>query len=201
LNLSVHKNQLEKFTLSIDKYFPGRGKNIRFTNWAHALEHLSDCMLSLRKTKKKKVIFFDEFPWIAHHKSNFLKEFGYWWNSWASRQNVVVILSGSATSWMMQKIVNDQGGLHNRVTKKIHLQPFTLHETQLFLKNKKINHDPCQIMLLYMAVGGIPHYLEEVEPGESISQSISRMCFSPGGHYGMNLITYIRHFLNHMIII
>lgn len=175
------KNQLDKFANAIEHYFPGRGKNLKFAKWDSALAQLSSCLDGMRKSKKKRVLFFDEFPWIAHHKSNFTREFGYWWNSWASKKNIVVVISGSATSWMIQKIINDKGGLHNRVTRKIHLQPFTLQETQQFLRNKKINHDPYQVMQLYMAVGGIPYYLEEVEAGESVAQSISRMCFSSNG--------------------
>ena len=175
------KNQLDKFTKAIGHYFPGKGQYLKFTNWAGALEYLGNCIDGLRKSRKKIVIFFDEFPWIAHHKSNFTREFGYWWNSWASKKNVIVVISGSATSWMIKKIINDKGGLHNRVTRKIHLQPFTLQETQQFLKSKKISHDPYQVMQLYMAVGGVPHYLEQVEAGESVSQSISRMCFSANG--------------------
>jgi uncharacterized protein len=175
------ENQLEKYALKIEEYFPEKGKNISFKNWATALKHLSDCIESLRKSKKKKVVFIDEFPWIAIHKSNFIQEFDYWWNSWASKQNIIVVITGSAASWMIDKVVNNKAGLHNRVTQRIHLQPFTLSETKLFFESKKIHLTDYQIMQLYMVMGGIPHYLENIERGESATQNINRICFSSNG--------------------
>ena len=175
------ENQLQKFTLEIQNFFPEKSQNISLKNWSVALRHLSNCIENLKKTKKKRVVFFDEFPWIAQHKSNFLQEFDYWWNSWASKQNIVVVITGSAASWMIQKVVNNKAGLHNRITQRIHLQPFTLQETRLFLESKKINLDLYQTLQVYMAMGGIPHYLENIEKGESAAQNINRMCFTANG--------------------
>lgn len=175
------ENQLEKYAIEIEKYFPEKGKNISFKNWTSALQHLADCIESLRKTKKKRVVFIDEFPWIAMHKSNFIHEFDYWWNSWASKQNIIVVITGSAASWMVEKVINNKAGLHNRVTQRIHLQPFTLSETKLFLESKKNNLDTYQIIQLYMVMGGIPHYLENIVAGESAVQNINRICFKTNG--------------------
>ncbi len=175
------ENQLEKYALKIKEYFPKKGENILLKSWASALKHLGDCIESLRKTKKKRVVLIDEFPWIAKHKSNFIEEFDYWWNSWASKQNIIVVITGSAASWMIDKVINNKAGLHNRVTQRIHLQPFTLAETKLFFESKNINLSDYQIMQLYMVMGGIPHYLENVEKGESATQNINRICFSTNG--------------------
>lgn len=131
---------------------------------------------------KKVVVFFDEFPWLSSHKSGFLSAFEYFWNSWGSKQaNLVVTICGSAASWMIQKIVNSKGGLHNRITKKIRLLPFTLYETSKYLKSKDVNLDQYQILQIYMALGGIPHYLKEIKRGESATQIIDRLCFTKDG--------------------
>jgi uncharacterized protein len=175
------ENQLQKFTQEVESFFPERSQNISLKNWSVALRHLSMCIENQKKTKGKKVIFFDEFPWIAQHKSNFLQEFDYWWNSWASKQNIVVVITGSAASWMIQKVVNNKAGLHNRVTQRVHLQPFTLKETQQFFESKKINLDLYQTLQIYMVMGGIPHYLENIEKGESAAQNINRICFTTNG--------------------
>jgi hypothetical protein len=82
---------------------------------------------------------------------------------------------------MIQKIINDKGGLHNRVTQRIHLQPFTLNEVEIFFLSKAINFDRYQILLIYMAMGGIPIYLEQVERGKSAAQNIDNICFQPDG--------------------
>ncbi|HEY9261000.1 AAA family ATPase [Chitinophaga sp.] len=132
--------------------------------------------------KRKAVIFFDEFPWLSSHKSGFLSAFEYFWNSWGSKQSgLVVAICGSAASWMIQKIVNNKGGLHNRITKKIRLLPFTLCETSAYLQSKTVNLDHYQTLQLYMALGGIPHYLKEIRKGESATQAIDRLCFTKDG--------------------
>ena len=130
---------------------------------------------------EKKVLFFDELPWLAGQKSGFLEAFGYFWNSWASRQNLVIVICGSAASWMIQKVIQDKGGLYNRVTKRIFLRPFSLYETELYLQTKGVNLNHYQITQLYMAMGGIPHYLKEIKRGESVAQIIDRLCFDQNG--------------------
>ena len=131
--------------------------------------------------KEKKVIFFDELPWLSTHKSGFLQAFGYFWNSWASRQNLIVVICGSAASWMIRKVVHNKGGLHNRITKRIWLKPFTLAETKSFLHSRNVKIDHYPILQLYMAMGGIPHYLKEVRRGLSAAQNIDEICFSETG--------------------
>jgi AAA+ ATPase superfamily predicted ATPase len=150
-------------------------------SWMAAFKMLTDYIISMSK-KRKKVIFFDEFPWIHTPKSGFMQAFENFWNSWASRQrHLIVVICGSAAAWMIEQVINNKGGLHNRVTRKIRLLPFNLKETETFLKEKKIRLDRYQILQLYMAMGGIPHYLKEIKAGESATQAIDRICFSKDG--------------------
>ena len=128
------------------------------------------------------MLFFDEFPWINTPKSGFLQAFEHFWNTWASKQkNLIVVICGSSASWMIQKVINNKGGLHNRVTRKIRLLPFSVAETEAYLRSRKIVLDRYQILQLYMAIGGIPHYLKEVEKGESVTQVIDKLCFNKDG--------------------
>lgn len=151
------------------------------TNWTEAFEMLKNYAEPQLK-ERKCVIFLDEFPWLSSAKSGFLPAFEFFWNSWGTRQpDLILTICGSAASWMIQKIVNNRGGLHNRITKKIRLLPFTLAETALFLQKKNVNLDNYQIVQLYMALGGIPQYLNEVLPGQSADQTIDRICFTKGG--------------------
>lgn len=159
------------------------GAEFRFeppSDWHSAFQMLRQFLQS-RLGDEKLVLFFDELPWLAHSKSGFLEAFGYFWNSWASRQNLVVVLCGSAASWMLQKVVKDTGGLHNRITKRIHLEPFTLAETEQFLASRGLNWDRYSILQFYMVTGGNPHYLKEAKPGKSPAQVIDQSCFSAGG--------------------
>lgn len=138
-------------------------------------------LLREKKIDQKMVVFFDEVPWMATQKSGFLKGLSYFWNSWAVRQNIVVVLCGSAASWMINKILKDKGGLHNRVTRRIRLQPFSLTETQAYLESRNVHFDQYQLIQLYMVMGGIPHYLKELKAGKSAVQNINHICFSEDG--------------------
>jgi uncharacterized protein len=146
-------------------------------NWQEAFFALADRLEALAFSEKK-VLFLDELPWLATPQARFIGALSWFWNSWAVNQNIVVVICGSSASWMIQKIVNDTGGLHNRITRRIFLKPFTLAETELYFKSRNINLNRYHIMQLFMAMGGIPHYLKEVEAGKSATQNIDAICFS-----------------------
>jgi len=150
------------------------------SSWLEAFNLLKS-YLSRKKADRKKVIFFDELPWIATPKSGFLEALGHFWNDWASYNGVIIIICGSAANWMIQKVVHHKGSLHNRITQLIHLQPFTLGETEQFLQAGNISLSRYQITQIYMVTGGIPHYLKEIKNGQSVAQNIDRLCFSQHG--------------------
>jgi hypothetical protein len=150
-------------------------------SWLEAFKLLISCLEEMPR-ENKKAVFLDELPWLSTPKSGFLTGLEYFWNNWASmRPDIVLIVCGSAATWMIQKIVRNKGGLHNRITHQLKLQPFNLNETEAFLQNGGIDLDRYQIIQLYMAMGGIPHYLKEVKPGKSATQVIDEVCFSPTG--------------------
>lgn len=150
-------------------------------DWSQAFEELA-ADLERRRASGKQVLFFDELPWLASRRSGFLQAFQHFWNAWASkRRDLVVVVCGSAAAWMIQKLLRDRGGLHNRVTRRIRLAPFTLGETRDFLRSRRVELGDYQTLELYLCMGGIPHYLKEVRRGESASQAIDRICFSRDG--------------------
>jgi AAA+ ATPase superfamily predicted ATPase len=172
--------QLQNFGMSLKKYFK-LGKNTKLPQtWLKAF-HLLSQLLDQSKKKQKQVIFIDELPWLDTHKSGFVAALDWFWNSWAADKNVLLIVCGSSTSWMISKFINHTGGLHNRVTKRIHLAPFSLGETKKYLKHNKILLSDYQILQIYMAFGGVPHYLKEIKKGESSIQAIERICFRKNG--------------------
>lgn len=174
------KKQLKNFRDVLSTFAGGKLPLEVPEDWLSAFQMLR-LYLSTLNTSEKKVLFFDELPWLAGHKSGFLEALGYFWNSYASRQNLVVVICGSAASWMIRKVVFDKGGLHNRITKTIHLQPFSLKETEDYLLSRGVSFDRFQLAHIYMALGGIPHYLKGLKPGLSAVQNIDRICFSESG--------------------
>ena len=172
--------QLTNFSFSLREANNGTPCDVP-NDWLSAFDQLKLTLEAKKALKRKKVVFIDEFPWVATNRSKFLTGFSYFWNSYASKANIIVIICGSAAAWMIKKVINNKGGLHNRVTRKILLQPFTLAETEAYFLHRKISFDRYQILQLYMVMGGIPHYLDQVEKGESAVQNINRICFHPQG--------------------
>ncbi len=149
-------------------------------DWFDAFNRLS--LLLEKQNAAKKVIFLDELPWLDTPQSKFISALEYFWNSWASaRTDVLLIVCGSAASWIINELINNRGGLHNRLTDRILLKPFTLSETEIFLKDKGSNYDRYQLLELYMAIGGIPYYLENIQVNRSVAQNIDRLFFTEGG--------------------
>lgn len=173
--------QLEGFSFALKKAINSPVNLAIPKTWAAAFHALENSLEAAVK-KEKIVIFFDEFPWIHTQRSNFLTAFEHFWNNWASKHaNLTVVICGSAASWMIRNIVNNRGGLHNRVTIRIRLLPFTLGETQAYFKSRNVKLDNYQLLQLYMAIGGVPHYLKAVHTGESATQAIDRLLFTKNG--------------------
>lgn len=150
-------------------------------SWKEAFELLKKYINGLRG-KEKKVIFIDEMPWLDTHKSDFRMYFGHFWNTFCEKRNdLIVVICGSAASYMVQNVISNQGSLHARLTYKLHIKPFTLYETKAFLESKNIHWGHYHILHLYIAIGGIPHYLNKIERGESVVQVIQRLCFDVNG--------------------
>lgn len=174
------KDQLETFNKELTK----RTKRTELEatkSWFQAFTMLESYLDKL-KSGSKKVIFIDEFPWIATPKSKFLMAFENFWNTYCNKKNdLIVVICGSAASYMVQKIIKNKGGLHNRISKKIRLLPFNLFETELFLLKKGIKYTRYDLIQVYMALGGVPHYLEKLNKGLSSSQNIDKLCFSKDG--------------------
>lgn len=171
--------QLENFASELKR--KTRKKSDVLKNWHQAFEELRD-YLELLPEDEKQVVFFDEMPWLDNQKGEFLSVFEWFWNDWAStKDNLVFIVCGSATSWMDERIANNKGGLFNRQTCKLFLKPFKLYETEAFLLNKNIKWSRYDIVRCYMIMGGIPYYLDLLSNKCSFSQNIDRLFFSEDG--------------------
>lgn len=132
--------------------------------------------------KKKIVLFFDEFPWMATPKSRLLQSLDYYWNQyWSQNKNIKLVICGSSASWIINHIVNNTGGLHNRITKQILLEPLDLHDTKQFLEHQGIKLNNKQVVELYMLTGGIPYYLTHIKKGLSVIQNIEMLGFTKKG--------------------
>jgi predicted AAA+ superfamily ATPase len=156
-----------------------KGKTIpKPKDWISAFQMLRKEVQKISKNTKM-IIFFDELPWLSTPRSMFLQALEHLWNRYLSElPNVILIVCGSAASWMIDNIINNKGGLHGRITSEMRLLPFTLKETEEFLREKSINLERKQIIELYMSLGGVAKYLSYLERGKSVPELIGSLCFS-----------------------
>lgn len=173
--------QLRQFYKIIGETFY-RGASISGeNNWISAFEELTKA-IKLTPRNKKIVLFFDELPWLATKRSDLIQALDYFWNRhWIDIKKIKLIVCGSSASWIINKLIHDKGGLHNRITDKIILKPFNLKETKCFLNHYGIKLNENQILEIYMTFGGIPYYLKQIKRGLTATQNINEICFSKEG--------------------
>ncbi len=169
------RDQLQAFHYSLQDY--GLEGATCPKSWLEAFR-LLEKLLMQKDDGSRQVVFIDELPWLDTARSRFIPAFEHFWNGWAAkRDNVMLIVCGSATSWMEDNLINNKGGLYNRLTHEIKLSPFSLAECEQFFKAKQMNMSRYEIAQVYMVFGGIPHYLELFEKGLSTPQNIDRILF------------------------
>jgi uncharacterized protein len=172
--------QLGNFHSTLLRYFPEMEDKPIAKDWFQAFQYLISALEA--HPAPRKVLFLDEMPWLDNAKSFFIPALEHFWNSWASAKNdILLIVCGSSASWMINNLINHTGGLHNRVTERLVLDPFTLGECEAFFRNRGAAFTRYHILQLYMALGGIPFYLDRVDVGKSATQNINDLCFIPRG--------------------
>lgn len=169
------KKQLQAFYFSL--LYHGMKRTRCPKDWLEAF-YMLEVFLNERDNGSRQVVFLDEFPWMDTNKSGFVTAFEAFWNGWGChRKNLMVIVCGSASSWIMDKLINNHGGLYNRVTYEIKLEPFTLKECEEYLLSQRIHFSRYDIAQSYMIVGGIPYYLNYYERGKSLAQNVDALFY------------------------
>ncbi|HEX4044616.1 MAG TPA: ATP-binding protein [Gammaproteobacteria bacterium] len=178
INKGSTKIQIDRFVKEIGHVFY-KGTAIKACKtWLEALDALADAIEKFVPKGKKVVLFLDEFPWMAAHRSGLLQALDYMWNQhWSTDPRIKLIICGSSASWIINKIINNKAGLHNRITRKIQLMPFNLQEVNDFLIKQHIELKHKQITQLYMTTGGVPYYLLPAQRGLSATQLVEQLAF------------------------
>ena len=173
----ITKEQLASFSFALNDQL---GIEADVTNWPEAFRLLQKALEKM--PDGTKIIFFDELPWFDTYASNFISALEHFWNDWAFyRSDIKLIACGSATTWMLNQVINSRGGLHNRITHNILLSPFKLHEVEEFFKSQGFYYERPEIIECYMAMGGVAYYLSLFETNKSVAQNIQQLCFTRGG--------------------
>lgn len=197
------RKQLKNFTEEYTRVFGAKEKNKAPSNWQEAFSQLRNAVKGIKQFERI-ILFFDELPWLATPRSGFLEDLDHFWNRCMSEDNrVIVVVCGSAASWMIRKIVHNKGGLHGRLTAQIRLLPFDLKETEEYLRQRGVILNRKAIMDIYMALGGIPKYLNYVQKGQSAIQIVGHLCF--GGpltdEFGELYVALFENYTRHVSVV
>ena len=175
------KKQLKAFHDKLVKCGYRDCPNLR--DWSEAFTRLGE--LLEKKPAGKKVVFIDECPWLDTPRSGFLDELDHFWNDWCTmRKDIVLVICGSAASWIIDKVIDNYGGLHNRLTRQVYLRPFTLHECEDLVRAKGIVFNRRQILECYMIMGGVPYYWDLLDKSLGLAQNIDALFFRQKGELG-----------------
>jgi len=170
--------EIDQFCISLKR----AGLKAKFDKpdtWMEAFELLKD--LIIQSKAEKKVIFIDELSWMDTKRSDLIIALESFWNGWASaRKDIVLIVCASATTWMIDEVIHNKGGLYNRLNLQINLKPFTLKECEKYLISKNISMNRQDILECYMILGGVPYYWSLLRKELSMPQNIDRMFFAEG---------------------
>ena len=183
------RTQLESFREALRRQGLVKCKVLR--SWIQAFSALADLLET--KGESKKVVFLDELPWFDTPRSGFLSAFEQFWNAWASpRKDILLVICGSATSWIVNKVLRNRGGLHNRVTRQMPIRPFTLAECAQYADYKRLGFDRWQILECYMAFGGVAYYWSLLEDGKSAAQNFDSLFFGESAELRMEFENVFR---------
>ena len=190
------QSQLQNFGYSLRYY--GLELDHELKDWFDAFHELIR-LLENNRDSGRKVVFIDELPWLDTPRSGFVSALENFWNGWAAyRDDLLLIVCGSATAWMMDKLINNHGGLYGRITKQLHLSPFSLAECQEYYKANGIELSKYDQMLAYMILGGIPYYLSAMKRGLSLAQNIDALFFEKNAPFEHELDRmFASLFVNH----
>ena len=176
--------QRRRFREAVEAAFNNNQPLPDLPSWEDALSYLTTLVEARAQARPREtiVLFFDELPWLSTARSRLLEALDYHWNRRLSQvDQVKVVLCGSAASWMLRRIVHARGGLHNRLTRSIRLEPFTVRDANAYLQSRRVRLAPLEMLQLYMTLGGVPYYLNLVERGRSVPDVVGRLAFEQGG--------------------
>jgi hypothetical protein len=199
--------QLGYFDTAMKKY--GSRNYAPAQDWHDAfgkLAHMLDAEQTRMPRHTKRVLFFDEIAWLDTPRSGFLSALEHFWNDWGSaREDVVLVICGSASSWIIKKVLKNRGGLHNRVTRRIRLEPFSLTECDELLLDNGIDYNRRAVAESYMVFGGIPFYFSLFEQGLSVAQNVDALCFAAGAalesEFEELYASLFRHSEKHVLVV
>lgn len=140
-----------------------------FPSWADALEYLAG-----KATEQRLLLVLDEFPYLCEVTRGLDTVVQRWWDQYRSKANLMVVLAGSAFSFM-ESLTGVRGALHGRRTSQLDIQPFDYFDAAEFYREL----EPADRVRAFACLGGIPAYLQHWKSGLTLQENLRRTILSP----------------------
>ena len=168
---TTSKLQLEEFSRQLSRQF--KTAFARYDDWSDALWAVGE-----RVQKGKILLLFDEISWMGSKIQLFLGKIKNFWDLQLKENNrLIFIICGSASAWIEKNILSSSGFV-GRISYTLTIDELPLSDCVKFWPNNISVYEKFKILSV---TGGIPKYLEEINPKQSAEENIKRLCFTKGG--------------------
>ena len=168
---TLDKNQLMLFSKAIIKDTPAEKYLSVFESWEEALQFLAD-----RARNEKLLIIIDEFPYLSNGNPSVASIFQKVWDGYLLSGQIKLILCGSSMAFMEKELLSVKNPLYGRITGFYKLEELSFSEAL-----GMINHPLIEEAIKYYGVlGGVPHYLRQIDPKQSFSENIAQIALDRG---------------------
>ncbi len=132
--------------------------------------------------KSKTIVLLDEISWMSLGEKDFAGFLKIAWDTELSKNpRLVLVLCGSVSSWIEKNILSNTG-FRGRVSVSLHVKELALNHCNKFWGKYTHNIAAVEKLKLLSVVGGVPKYLEEIDPSKSAESNIKRLCYQPEGY-------------------
>lgn len=145
-------------------------------DWGHLFDDVGDAC-----NRGKILVVLDEISWMGHRDPTFLAKLKNTWDlKFKKNPHLILIISGSNSTWIQKNLLSDTGFV-GRISHRLTLEELPLEECNKFWDKQVDYVSSFEKLKLLSITGGVPRYLEEIDPTESAEQNIQRMCFERNG--------------------
>ena len=145
-------------------------------DWSDIFDHLTRHL-----TNKPTVILLDEISWMGSKDPTFVPKLKLWWDlALQNYPSLTVILCGSISTWIDKNIINSTA-LFGRVSLYMELMELSISQCREFLRLQGFKGSDLDVFKILCVTGGVPWYLEQIQPQLNADENIKRLCFKRNG--------------------
>ncbi|MBM3610950.1 MAG: ATPase [Alphaproteobacteria bacterium] len=168
------QDQRDSFAQQVSQYF--HIPPFSFNDWSDGFAHVTKYL-----TQKPTVLLLDEISWMGSKDPTFVPKLKVWWDVTLKKYpNLILVFCGSVSTWIEKNIIRSTA-FFGRISLQIDLEDLSLKESFELLKKLGVKASTYDIFKILSITGGVPWYLVQINPQETIDSNIKRLCFKKNG--------------------